>query len=335
MPELRRVQLGLRVRHAHEAVPHTTEQQRIDQAKAAAEAAAAAAKAAKSRRGTAMDEDADEDAYADQEQYWQLPSKRRKAAGAASGRLAQGGKVGQRGAAAGAGPLHTLGSGAAAAAAGVGAGEELEPQGRVVRQRQGVVQEFIKGVNRGLPKDVRQAQGKAKAAAAAAADGGGRRGAARRGRGRGRLQGQQRQRAAAAAAAAEADDDVGDTHAHSGPGHSGEDLDDGGGWQQEWHGEGQDEGANDTAAAAAGGCRGARWQQQQQQLCPQQFTGLRLGRHHKLALPVEPVAFDRKLFDAKLHCRLVVIPRGQQQQSCIQDVVNVSDRQGCRCPASC
>lgn len=304
MPELRRVQLGLRVRHGYEALAHPTEQQRIDHA------AAAAARAAKVRRADELDFDAEEEA----EQHGLGPSKRRKlgdkpaAVAAAAGQ--QGGKAGRKGAAAGAGQLQKWGSGAAAAAAAaaVGSGDEAG-SGRAGRKRQGAVQTFIKGVNKGKAYDVRQAQNRARAdkAAAAAAAAGGALGAGR-GWGRGPMAQASKQgprAAAGAAAAAEA------------------------GYYEDQH-DAMDWEAQDDFEPAAAAAQSVGQQRQHEA----QHAGVRLGRHHRLGLQVQPVRYDRQLMLAKLHCRLVVLPKeGQRHPQRQQDIADVSHT--VRCQSAC
>jgi hypothetical protein len=293
MPELRRVQLGLRIRHGHAALAHPTEQQRIDHA-----TAAAAAKAAKARHADELGSDAEE-----AEQHNLGPNKRRKLvdkpATAAAGQ--QGEKAGRKGAAAGAGQLQKWGSGAAAAAAAaVGSGDEAGG-GRAGRKRQGAVQKFIKGVNKGKAYDVRQAQDRARAQKAAAAAAAGGAPGAGRGRGRGpSAQARSKQDARAAAAAAAAAEEEADYY---------EDQHDAMYWE-----------VQGDAEAAAGESVGRQVHHQQQ------HTGLRLGRHHRLGLPVQPVRYDRQLMKAKLHCRLVVLPKeGQQQPQRRRDIIDVSE----------
>jgi hypothetical protein len=274
MPELRRVQLGLRVRHGHEALAHPTEQQRIDHA------AAAAAKAAKVRHTAELHSVAEE-----AEQHNMGPNKRRKLS---DNRAAAAAAASRRGAAAGAGQLQKLGSAAAAAAAAaVGSGDEAG-RGRAGRKRQVTVQKFIKGVNKGKAYDVRQAQDRARAAAAAAG------GAPGPGRGRGRTTQVLKQDARAAAAAAAEADYCEDQHD-----------------AMDW----KVQGGSKAAAAESMG---------QQRHHGQQHAGVRLGRHHRLGLQVQPMRYDRQLMTAKLHCRLVVLPKeGQPVQH--QEPVDVSE----------
>lgn len=136
-----------RVRHGHEAVPHPTEQQRINAAAAAAAA------------GRGLSDGSDGDAR--QPRTKQRRIDRPAAAAAGGGR--SGGKAGRYAAAEGA---H--GSGRQARAGPAGAAAAAGDVERHVRKRATATDKFVKGLNAGNPASVRAAQGKTQAAKAAA-----------------------------------------------------------------------------------------------------------------------------------------------------------------------
>lgn len=130
-----------RVRHGHEAVPHPTEQQRINAAAAAAAA------------GRGLSDGSDGDAR-------QPLNKQRRIDRSAAAAGQAGGKVGRQAAADGSGRQARAGAAGAAAAAG-----EVE---RHVRKRATATDKFVEGLNAGKPAEVRAARGKTQAAKAAA-----------------------------------------------------------------------------------------------------------------------------------------------------------------------